>query len=144
MVRVVLEAATRPLVALGAGGAVLVVAAATVVLVVVGARATGPWAAIGRGAGTDAAGRTEAWAATAPTVKAAAPSATWAPAATACPAMPSLVRMGTSASQETGPIVQRSRPMETLRNALTIAGSNWLPAHRVSSSRAATALNGFL
>jgi hypothetical protein len=34
--------------------------------------------------------------------------------------------------------------METLRNALTITGSNWLPAQRVNSVRAATGLIAFL
>jgi hypothetical protein len=133
----------RPVVCV-TGGEVLVAAAKTVVLVVVGAGTTGSWATTGRDTARGAAGRAEPWAATAPTVRAAAPRTTWVLAVTTCPAMPSLVRRGKSASHETGPIVQRSLPIETLRNALTIAGSNCLPAHRVSSSRAATALIGFL
>jgi hypothetical protein len=70
-----------------------------------------------------------AWAANAPpTVKAAAPMATCVPVARACAPKRNLARNGRSANQETGPIVQRSRPMEMFRNALTMAGSNWLPA----------------
>jgi hypothetical protein len=70
-----------------------------------------------------------AWAANAPpTVKAAAPMATCVPVARACAPKRNLARNGRSASHETGPIVQRSRPIEMFRNALTIAGSNWVPA----------------
>ena len=50
----------------------------------------------------------------------------------ACPATPNLANSGTLATQETGPATQRRRPIETFRSALTMAGSNWLPAQRVS------------
>ena len=44
---------------------------------------------------------------------------------------------GACASQESGPIASRSRPSEMLRNARTTRGSNWSPAQRAISSRAA-------
>ncbi len=62
----------------------------------------------------------------------------------AWPAALNLASSGTSATHEIGPTTHRSRPMETLRSALTMAGSNWPPAQRVSSSRAATGLSAFL
>jgi hypothetical protein len=62
----------------------------------------------------------------------------------AWPATLNLASRGTSATHETGPITQRTRPIDTLRRALTMAGSNWPPAQRVSSWRAAPGLNAFL
>jgi hypothetical protein len=86
-----------------------------------------------------------AWvASTPPAVTAIAPTATCAPVKTECPTAPRRAANGTSATHESGPIVQRRRPMDTLRKALTIAGSNWVPAQRVSSVRAATGLIAFL
>ena len=90
-------------------------------------------------------GGVAAWTArTPPAVNAAAPTATCVVVIKACPATPNLANSGTSATQETGPTTQRRRPIETFRSALTMAGSNWLPAQRVSSWRAATGLNAFL
>ncbi|HTT91833.1 MAG TPA: hypothetical protein VMF65_19925 [Acidimicrobiales bacterium] len=77
-------------------------------------------------------------------VTAAAPAATWVVVTKAWPAPLNLARKGTSATHETGPTTHRSRPIDTFRSALTIAGSNWLPAQRVSSWRAAAGLRAFL
>jgi hypothetical protein len=66
-------------------------------------------------------------------------------AITSCdPARESPPRNGTRATHEAGPTVHLSRPREMFRNALTTVGSNWVPAHRASSSRAAGTLAGFL
>ena len=46
-------------------------------------------------------------------------------------------RNGTLTSRVSGPIVHSSRGSAIARNERTIAGSKWLPAHRVSSARAA-------
>jgi hypothetical protein len=122
-----------------AGKTVTVVA--YVVAVVATLAASGiPWTSLVWGAVAAAA----CAARTPPAVNAAAPTATWAPLTRACPAMPSRATNGTSATHETGPIIQRTFPIETLRNALTITGSNWLPAQRVNSVRAATGLIAFL
>ncbi len=40
---------------------------------------------------------------------------------------------GASASQDAGPIVHRSRPIDMLRNARTMSGSNWVPVQRINS-----------
>jgi hypothetical protein len=79
-----------------------------------------------------------------PAVNAAAPTATWAVVIKVWLAIPSLASRGTSATQETGPITQRRRPIETFSSALTMAGSNCEPAQRVNSCRAATGLRAFL
>jgi hypothetical protein len=62
--------------------------------------------------------------------------ATWEPVTTTLPRLLNWLTMGISKSQASGPITQRWRPTEMFRNALTIAGSNWVPAQRVSSLRA--------
>ena len=51
---------------------------------------------------------------------------------------------GTTAAHDVGPTVHHRRPSEMRRNARTIAGSNWPPAHAASSRRAAGTLIGFL
>ena len=66
--------------------------------------------------------------------------ATCVVATMAWPATLNLASRGTSATHETGPITQRTRPIDTLRRALTMAGSNWLPAQRVNSWRPAAGL----
>ena len=47
-------------------------------------------------------------------------------------------------SQDSGPIAIRNRPSDTFRNARTMVASNWAPAHRASSARAATGEIGCL
>ena len=47
-------------------------------------------------------------------------------------------------NHDNGPIAIRNRPSDTFRNALTTAASNWLPAQRASSARAATGEIGSL
>ncbi len=68
-----------------------------------------------------------------------ATSATWEPATTTFPRLLNWLMIGTSNSQVRGPMTQRWRPSEMFRNALTTAGSNWVPAQRVSSLRASRA-----
>jgi len=121
-----------------AGGVVVPVVVAVTVVVTLAAIGVARTSVVG---GVEAAACA---AKTPPAVNAAAPTATWAPVARACPAIPRRATNGTSATHETGPITQRSLPIETLRKALTIAGSNWLPAQRVNSVRATTGLIAFL
>ena len=47
-------------------------------------------------------------------------------------------------NHDSGPIAIRKRPSDTFRNARTMAASNWVPAHRASSARAATGEIGSL
>lgn len=51
---------------------------------------------------------------------------------------------GRAASRVAGPAINRNRPMPTERNARTTSGSNCVPAQRVISARAASAVRGFL
>ena len=108
---------------------------------VVGAAATATALVCETGSG----GRDAACTASAPpAVNAAAPTATWVVVINAWLAIPSLASRGTSATHETGPMTQRRRPIETFSRALTMAGSNCVPAQRVNSCRAATGLRAFL
>jgi hypothetical protein len=63
-------------------------------------------------------------AAVVPIATAPATSATWDPVATRLPRLLNWLTIGISNNQASGPITQRWRPTEMLRNALTIAGSN--------------------
>ena len=47
-------------------------------------------------------------------------------------------------NHDNGPIAIRRRPIEMFRNARTTVGSNWLPAQRANSARAAAADTGCL
>ena len=73
-----------------------------------------------------------------------ATSATWEPATTTLPRLLNWLTIGMSKSQASGPMTQRWRPTEMFRNALTIAGSNWVPAQRVNSLRASRGDMGLL
>ena len=81
-----------------------------------------------------------------PTDAAAAPtSAVAAPVVPAAAVVVNAVgNSGTCASHDSGPIASRSRPSERFMNARTTAGSNWVPAHRVSSARASAGEIAFL
>jgi hypothetical protein len=121
-----------------AGGTVVVVPDVVAVVVTLAAIGVARTSVVGGAEAAACAARTP------PAVNAAAPTATCAPVTRACPATPRRATNGTSATHETGPIIQRSLPIETFRKALTMTGSNWLPAQRVSSVRAATGLIAFL
>jgi len=71
-------------------------------------------------------------------------TATWEPATITLPRLLNWLTIGISNSHASGPMTQRWRPTEMLRNALTIAGSNCVPAQRVSSFRASRGDIGLL
>ena len=75
-------------------------------------------------------------AATAATATDPATRATWELAAKTLPRLPTWLMIGMSNSKATGPIIHRCLPIEMLRNARTMAGSNCDPAQRVNSFRA--------
>ncbi len=79
-----------------------------------------------------------------PTAAAVIPAAAIkAGAAAVAPASPE-GRNVSCVNHDSGPIARRSLPSEMLRNARTTLASNWVPAHRASSARAAAAVPGFL
>ena len=91
-------------------------------------------AVTGEGAATGPAGPgTSPPATRPPTTAATAPAlATW-------PALSAAATNGSWASQVSGPSTHSTRPSEMPTNARTTSGSNCVPAHRISSARAAPA-----
>jgi hypothetical protein len=71
-------------------------------------------------------------------------NAAWDPTTATLPRLLNWLTIGTSNSQASGPTTRRWRPTEMLRNARTMAGSNWVPAQRVSSLRASQGDIGLL
>src|SRR5205807_7158701 len=103
-------------------------ASGTVVIDVAGGRA---------GAAADVPEPVRAGAAT--PAKRAAPARARAPMAATCDEIPMgrPRRKGSWPTHASGPATQRTLTSDTLRMARTTLGSNWVPAHLVSSSRAA-------
>ena len=83
---------------------------------------------------------------TAATLAATAAAVTpWAATANPCSAICcKRQRNGSCTRNDSGPVFHNRRGIEIPRNARTAAGSNWVPAHRASSARAAATAIGFL